>query len=35
MKEIIAGFYWFVTATPNEIKNRHFNSEMDLRKNYW
>ena len=32
MKEIIAGFYWFVTATPNEIKNRHFNSRNGFMK---
>lgn len=32
MKDIVAGFYWFVTATPNEIKNRHFNSRNGFMK---
>jgi SNF2 family DNA or RNA helicase len=40
MKQIIAGFYWFVTATPNLIYNQHKNCKGSFMKDlicshYW
>lgn len=32
MKEVMAGFYWFVTATPNAITSRHRNCRGSFMK---
>ena len=40
MKHIIAGFYWFVTATPKSITSKHYNCRGSMMKdiigeNWW